>query len=273
MPGVLPPGAIAVEVDRPCVRCSYNLRGLPVQGVCPECGTPVEQSLKGILLRFAAPEYLAAVESGLALVLYGILLQIILMVAEVIAGFAAAASRTSPALVQTAANLIGLVPVAMILVGYWRFTQPDPGFQGIEPPASARSVARVTVIVQAIANVISVVIALGVASAPGGGPAATVMTGVAGLLGFVALAAWAVQFFAIMRYTRWMAGRVPDRFIVDRTRTYVWLLPLLSTVGVILIGLGPLAALILYWNLLNRLHKHAKSIRATSEPASLPGLR
>jgi acyl carrier protein len=27
------------SVDRPCVLCKYNLRGLPVFGNCPECGT------------------------------------------------------------------------------------------------------------------------------------------------------------------------------------------------------------------------------------------
>src|SRR5690349_17335013 len=33
-------GAIAMDV--PCVKCRYNLRGLPPSTNCPECGTPAE---------------------------------------------------------------------------------------------------------------------------------------------------------------------------------------------------------------------------------------
>ena len=31
--------------DLPCARCRYNLRGLSVRGVCPECGTPVRGTI------------------------------------------------------------------------------------------------------------------------------------------------------------------------------------------------------------------------------------
>lgn len=31
----------AINVDKPCDQCSYNLRGLRFGGACPECGTPI----------------------------------------------------------------------------------------------------------------------------------------------------------------------------------------------------------------------------------------
>lgn len=34
-----------VDTDRPCANCGYNLRGLGIDGVCPECGTPISFSL------------------------------------------------------------------------------------------------------------------------------------------------------------------------------------------------------------------------------------
>jgi hypothetical protein len=34
-----------LEEDLPCVRCSYNLRGLKPDGMCPECGARVRKSL------------------------------------------------------------------------------------------------------------------------------------------------------------------------------------------------------------------------------------
>jgi hypothetical protein len=34
----------ADPLDLPCAACSYNLRGLDVESVCPECGTPIHRS-------------------------------------------------------------------------------------------------------------------------------------------------------------------------------------------------------------------------------------
>ena len=31
----------AIDTDKPCYQCGYNLRGLRYGGVCPECGTPI----------------------------------------------------------------------------------------------------------------------------------------------------------------------------------------------------------------------------------------
>ncbi|CAG0951475.1 hypothetical protein PHYC_00226 [Phycisphaerales bacterium] len=31
--------------DLPCARCRYNLRGLSIRGVCPECGTPIRATI------------------------------------------------------------------------------------------------------------------------------------------------------------------------------------------------------------------------------------
>jgi hypothetical protein len=53
---------------------------------------------------------------------------------------------------------------------------------------------------------------------------------------------------------------------------YRWLLPLIAVVGAVALFLGPLVALIMYWNLLDRMRKHLKSIVANGQPASLRGM-
>jgi hypothetical protein len=40
-----PPISSNIELNVPCLRCTYNLRGLPPSGRCPECGLAVARSL------------------------------------------------------------------------------------------------------------------------------------------------------------------------------------------------------------------------------------
>jgi len=77
MPGAKPSGA-AIEQDRPCVKCGYNLVGLDTEGACPECGTPITRRRKGDRFNdnlVNAPigylEYLAAGLGGMGVVIVG----------------------------------------------------------------------------------------------------------------------------------------------------------------------------------------------------------
>lgn len=49
----------------PCLRCAYPLPDLSPAAVCPECGTPVEHTLRGDRLAAADPAYLDQVLRGL----------------------------------------------------------------------------------------------------------------------------------------------------------------------------------------------------------------
>lgn len=39
--GLIQPLPTVIDHDRPCAKCSYNLRGLTIGGICPECGTGI----------------------------------------------------------------------------------------------------------------------------------------------------------------------------------------------------------------------------------------
>ncbi len=279
--GAVAPEAIAAATTdgRFCVGCAYQLDGLPVDGTCPECGTPIELSLREPTLANTSQEYLRTIKSGLSFVLNGILLMIMVQVLTIVATFAAMAAPGSIGSVTLIAQFAGLGVSLLIIVGYWKYTAPDPSQVALEKSNAARKVIRIVVASQAAVSVVSVVLSLltpataQAAAAAGGAmnPGGMVILAFTAVLGIVGLVLWAVQFFAVMRYTRWIAARVPDLFVVKRTKVYVWLLPVIGFVGAFALMLGPLIALVMYWNLLDRMRKHVKAIIKTGEPAKLKG--
>jgi hypothetical protein len=48
---VAAPGSLSQELsgDLPCVRCEYNLKGLTVRGMCPECGMSIRTTLLAVV--------------------------------------------------------------------------------------------------------------------------------------------------------------------------------------------------------------------------------
>lgn len=55
--------------DSPCVDCGYNLRGLKMEGNCPECGTAIGESLPPDMLRYGADRWLRFVNAGVGVVM------------------------------------------------------------------------------------------------------------------------------------------------------------------------------------------------------------
>jgi hypothetical protein len=55
-----------------CIACGYSLRGLSAEGDCPECGLPVEKSLRGNRLADADPGWLKRIARGQAWLSIGV---------------------------------------------------------------------------------------------------------------------------------------------------------------------------------------------------------
>lgn len=267
-----------VDSDRYCNTCGYNIRGVAISGSCPECGAAVADSLRGEMLQYAGAEYLQSLATGLKWILHGILWFIGVAVVGGLVGIVVVMQRP---LLEHAVSwvsdglLFGLS--IWIFCGYMRVTQPDPQFAGVEHAASARNVARIAAIVEiALAGVAMLVDSLSFAmkSASGASTQAPIVD-LLDLLSFLIGLVWVVAFFvkivAMVRHVMWLGQRVPDAWMVRRAKKYQWLLVVLGTVGFLAAALGPLIALILYWNLLDRMRKHLHAIIATGQPASLPG--
>ncbi len=76
VPGLTPTehrtGDIVAD-DRPCMGCSYNLRGLRRDGACPECGALVARSMFPSLLAAGERKHIARLRLGAALLVVAIL--------------------------------------------------------------------------------------------------------------------------------------------------------------------------------------------------------
>lgn len=189
-----------VMLERECVSCGYTLRGLALDGVCPECGTPIERSLYRTRLKHADVEYLRRLVRGALLVsvvpwaivagLVYIFLQIGL--AAVWPGFAA--------LIEQHYLIEDVLVVAVICcwaIGWWMLGGREPGPARPLFAEDCRRVARVT--------------SVGVAALFIGGMLvpyrSAIWTGVGVALAIVAF----VQHGAGMLYLRDLLRRVPDR--------------------------------------------------------------
>ena len=255
-----------VESRRACVKCGYSIEGLFVNGHCPECGTPVAESLRGDLLQHAGQDYLKTILRGHSWVLNGVLAIIIVQVTTMLGAITAGTrGAAAPREFTAVLSVVGLVVSVWIFLGYLKLTEPDPQFTGLERPDTARRLVRlgaiVSIIVGAVASGLYLLTSVS-------GPVILIL----GALQLVGLAAFAVQFLAMMNYTIWLGRRIPDAWIVGRAAKYRWLLPLIAVLGFVVLFLGPIVAMIMYWNLLDRMRKHLKSIVAKGQPASLRGV-
>jgi hypothetical protein len=270
------PSVGTVQPGVHCIQCGYDLSGLPADGVCPECGLPIERSLRSNMLIDASPEYVRKLARGLSLVLNGILLYLLLFIVLFLGigvlfgalagagggggggGGAAAAGLGVTGLLTIVVMVASLAALAMVLGGWWLFSEPDPMYFGRDDGSKARTVVR-----QSLSAYVGLIVAgflLQSISLFGVFLPGQFILGIAvSVLQFVA---FAVFFFASMLYVRWLAPRVPNQKVFKRSKTLLWLGPVLCTVGALACYIGPLVALVLYWNMLHWLRLDIRKIVA-----------
>lgn len=242
--------------DRPCLKCGYSLKGLATDGVCPECGTVVARSLRGNLLKYSNPDYLARLHVGALLVELSIAAMLCLYVAlaltainTAVKGRAAAGAwgRSDTAQVL---QLLLLGASVTSLVGWWMVSSPDPAFVGQDPGGRPRKVLRVMLVIAAVSLLIRTVTAYG--QFYGAGPDVVHALDVAAQwLGLLAGLARIISYFAELLCIRGLASRVPHPQMMGRAKTLMWLGPTLVVGGpvsffVVVTLAGPLAILLVF---------------------------
>ncbi len=210
-------------------------------------------------LAYSSDEYLATVHRGVFVVLSSIIAQIIIGFG-MFAALALYQSRTNQR-PPTAAYLpfiaIQFVAGVAFLWGWWLASSVDSDVPPEADAPQSRQWLRITIIIQLAANVAVLLPQSGLLTQAPTGPVLVVTIA----LSVISTGASVAAFFAQMVYVRWLGERIPNKKVVERARRLMWLGPVLYTFGLLLLALGPLIALVLYWNMLEWVRKDLKQIR------------
>jgi hypothetical protein len=132
-----------------CIKCAYNLRGMTLDGACPECGTAVGRSIKGDFLKFADPMWVSKLAKGMNWIIGAIIVSILM--ACVSFGIKRnTGDDTIPSILELASGLISII-------GFWLLTSPDPGVT--EPsPVNTRNLTRYSMLFAYVLTVLLVML-------------------------------------------------------------------------------------------------------------------
>lgn len=201
-----PVPAIASHV--PCVACAYDLVGMSIDAACPECNSPVTQSIAPHRLLFADVTWLRRVRTGLWLVTLGVaLMPGLMLVIGVALALAGRSTRNAfGAAIGLGAGVGYITAQILIVIGIVAATATEPGSRpGVERATRASWIIGLAMMLGAgIASVLFPTPSLDVIA----------ITMTAGmhlvLLGMVLLG----------RRVAALGERIPDRSLVASGRSY-----------------------------------------------------
>ncbi len=212
-------GALAVEIN--CRQCGYNLRGLMPTGLCSECGAPISHSLRVDLLRYANPEWLRKVSTGVRIIVWMILI-----------GFLGGIASQ---FVRELAVIISLTMTAVGVFGAWLLTEPEPGGAINARMGRARKIIRIAVMLAVASQLLSLIYIF--SSVP-----EFIELPFEILVALLGLASIVGEYFKFALYEHF-AARIPDKFLKKRAGFLRVALPVTLVVLIVFaFGFGLLAS-------------------------------
>ncbi len=260
------PGRVTDEIG--CIRCGYSLLGLPLTGVCPECSTPVEKSCRGDLLRYSDPLYVRSLYVGSLCVVVCILLLVLVFIGSIVLGVLAPIANLSLSATSALTFLSQIVTVLVSLgmaYGWWRLSERNPAAIDSSRDSTARMFVRVTAAVNAGFTLLQFILEMVLGFSAYSSTSGFGMMSLYMLLSLGGIVVFAVAFFSQMKYLQWLGPKIPDPWVTKRAKLMMWLGPLLYIVGAPCLMLGPLVALILYYNMVTKVRGNLRQILAEVE--------
>ena len=134
-----------IERGYVCLTCGYALRGLNESGTCPECGKPVQDSLRIALLEESEARHVRRLALGAALAFWPAVAIVLMWIGLI----AAEVERLELGAWEYAVVL----PVAGFVAGWWLLTTAEPGRADERP--SLRVLVRTSLIVSVVTGVLN----------------------------------------------------------------------------------------------------------------------
>lgn len=242
-----------ISTHPPCVKCGYDLQGLPEDGVCPECGEAVRHSLSIELLGHLPAEQLKALRRGAGYVQWGV----------VVFGVSVPLAFMRPALVPTGAGwVLAILPVvahvaSVVLtgIGWWMLTERrGPWWTGkIERRGThIRVLTMVVALMEAIRGVMMLAggeaFPLGVyRNIMGGDPWRIVNSASFFIAGGAGIARFFLSTNLILDY----AKRMPSTQLAKQARSARVIVPAVGGLGAVFCGIGPVIVWAIYLGLID----------------------
>lgn len=243
--------------DLLCIACGYDLRELPREGVCPECGLAISRSENSDQLARADPKWLAVVARGLGFYIAGQLGMVIAFICFIVIfifafAFPSAIPATGPRgrMGVLATGLIAAAVIGVLLMGVGAFllTTPDPGRKEERKERMIRLLARfaipVLILFAAIMSLLDYVPPTAIRS--------TVMN-----FSIKLLYVWgAFSIVLVMLYVARLMGQIPQvslqKYLSKEVRFLIWAVPVygvalwIQTVWIPAAAGGPLVLSLLF---------------------------
>ena len=227
---------LTVAADVACIKCEYDLRSLKADGLCPECGAAVVESLRSDALWLADREWLGTVRNGFALLTANVLGLIVL---AVLIGLCLIADRGSEVVILSgllqgvlaALMIVGSVAIVVaLIVGLICVISDEPEYRSL--PSGIRRLRSLLQACMMLVIVLPAVLAIvAVIMASPWAPILPVL-GVVGVLGVFGV--------GLARYLRWMALRARKSRLAKWVGWVGWLTGLCGLVVVCQVLIAPL---------------------------------
>lgn len=246
-----------------CVWCAYDLSGTAPDAPCPECGVPVMSSIGADALGGASLGALRKAHLGFRIVTYAILAYIVMILASVL-GIGSSVAIVSFGSGFSYWGTVGFAAVVNGLVllfcsGWYLMSVPIGGLPEALRGDDRRRFLRVALVVFTFGSALYLVYAVG----------STLLWGLDGdepdpialgavILSLVNLLVFIVLYYAQLRSLTWWAILLHNRKMRRRSRHMAWSGPLIAVLGLLILFIGPLIVLVMYWNLIEYIRRDLK---------------